>query len=230
MIAQLPLSIRTQGDTTFTSFIPGRNTQAINNIHWLSQGIGEQFIYIWGVSGVGRTHILQAACHSASKLSQTALYIPLVKKDEFSISLFQGLENLSLICLDDLEQIVGDKGWEENLFHLFNRLRAAGGRLLISANSAPKQLAIKLPDLKSRLSSGVVFHLHALTDEQKKDAIVSHAHSRGLELDQTVAQFLLSRCSRNTLKLFQTLEQLDQASLAAQRRLTIPFVKQVLGV
>lgn len=101
-------------------------------------------------------------------------------------------------------------------------------RLLVSAETSPLHIQLQLADLKSRLSSGVTYQLHLMNDEEKIEALKLRAHCRGLELNQAVAQFLLNHCPRNMRQLFETLEKLDHASLAEQRRLTIPFVKQIL--
>lgn len=230
MIAQLPLNIQLRDDSLLESFYAGDNTQAFQAIMDLSRGVGESFVYCWGHTGVGRTHLLQATCHAAMEAGIAAAYIPLRELNDLKPSLLQGLDTLSLICLDDVQFIAGNPVWEEALFHLFNRVRAVHGRLLMAANASPLQMAITLPDLKSRLAWGVVYQVHALTDEQKWHALALRARCRGLQLNKTVSQFLLSRCSRNMTQLFQYLEILDKASLAEQRRLTIPFVKQVLGL
>lgn len=230
MSAQLPLNMQLRDDSVLESFYAGENTQALQAIMKLSCGIGESFVYCWGQAGVGRTHLLQASCHRATETGVGAAYVPLSEFSNLNPSILQGLETLSLICLDDIHFIAGHLAWEEALFHLFNRIRAVNGRLLIAANDSPLHIAITLPDLKSRLAWGVVYQLHALNDEQKWHALALRAKCRGLQLNKTVSQFLLSRCSRNMAQLFQYLEILDKASLAEQRRLTIPFVKRILDI
>lgn len=226
---QLPLGLELRDDATFASFMSIGNQEAFAAVLKLAQGGNENFLYLWGASGSGRSHLLQACCHAASERNQAAVYFSLRDLSSFSIDLFNGLENLDLICLDDVESIVGNSAWEEQLFHLFNRLRANGKRLLLAANLPPAQLQIKLADLKSRLTWGVVYQLHALDDEQKLIALQLRAQGRGIELEDSVGRYLLRRCARNMGQLFTTLEQLDHASLVNQRRITIPFVKEVLG-
>jgi len=226
---QLPLGFGLRDDATFDNFVLEGNAQAFNSIINCVQAKGDNFIYIWGAEGSGRSHLLQASCHAAPEFMQTAVYLPLGQQNLTS-DLFSGLENVSLICIDDIDRVAGNKLLEEQLFHLFNRIRANNSRLIIAANAAPNQLKIELPDLKSRLSWGVVYQLKSLNDEQKIKVLSLRALGRGLELDDSVAKFLLRRCSRQMAKLFEVLEQLDQASLTEQRRLTIPFVKDVLGL
>lgn len=258
--AQLALDIQLRDDAVFSSFYPAENLEALLAVKKLVQGKGplieksgegdegnkaaETFVYLWGGTSVGKSHLLQAACQEAFDLGLTAVYIPFKKMMNFSTSLLDELEKVPLVCLDDIQYVSHNLGWEEALFHFYNRIReqnqAANGnlnqhgqfqhpcRLIVSANASPLQINMSLADLKSRLSSGLTYQLHLMTDEQKLEALQLRAQCRGLELNRVVAQFLLSHCPRNMQKLFEILEKLDQASLAEQRRLTIPFVKQIL--
>lgn len=227
MVAQLPLNIQLRDDATFASFYAGDNSQAQNAVKEISEGRGETFIYLWGVEA-GKTHLLQAACQAASEQNIAAVYLPLADYRTLSPSLLQGVEDIPLVCLDDIDTLLKHPQWEEALFHLFNRIRSKNGRLLVAANVAPIYLQAELEDLKSRLAWGVTYQLHRLNDEQKLSALQHRARLRGLQLNKTVGQFLLHRCTRSLTELFSTLEILDRASLAEQRRLTIPFVKQIL--
>lgn len=224
---QLTLGLGLRDDATFASFYPAGNMQVFNAILHFVRGYGEQYIYLWGPVGSGRSHLLQACCHAAPECHASAVYLPLA---DAHLDLFAGLENVSLICVDDVENIAGKDEFEEQLFHLFNRVRANNKRLIITGNVPPSNLEIKMPDLRSRLAWGVVYQLQALEDEQKLKALQQRAQSRGLELEPSVGKFLLRRCPRNMQQLFNTLEDLDHASLVQKRRLTIPFVKEVLGV
>lgn len=230
MVAQLPLNIQLRDDATFASYYPGDNKEALIAVTEMARGVGESFMYLWGPLGSGRTHLLQAACHLANEQGLGALYIPLGSAFKTSLDLLQDIEVLPLICLDDVESIANRPEWEEALFHLFNRIRAQNSHLLIAADIPPMQLKIQLADLKSRLTWGVVYQLHTLNDEQKLLALQLRAHHRGLQLDTLVGRYLLNHCPRDMGELFQLLEQLDRASLTEQRRLTIPFVKYVLGM
>ncbi|MCY1172809.1 DnaA regulatory inactivator Hda [compost metagenome] len=133
------------------------------------------------------------------------------------------------MCIDEIDLIAGHPTWEEALFHLFNRLRDSGRKILLSASVAPRELPVKLPDLKSRLTLSLIFQLHALTDEEKLRALQLRASRRGLHLTDEVGRFILTRGARSMTFLFDLLDELDKASLQAQRKLTIPFLKETLG-
>jgi len=144
--------------------------------------------------------------------------------------LLDNVEFCDLVCLDDIQAVLGQAHWEEALFHAFNRMRDAGKQLLIAADASPRKLPIKLADLQSRLSLALVFQLHELSDDDKLRALQLRASRRGLQLPDDVGRFLLARSVRSMTVLFDTLEQLDTASLQAQRKLTIPFLKEALGL
>ena len=230
-LTQLALEIGLRDDATFDSYCKINNEMAYACVVDMSQGNGEQFTYLWGGAGVGKTHLLQAVCHFASEREISAVYLPLENIiNSFDIDKLYGLENIDLVCLDNIQVIATKAKWEEGLFHLFNNIKNNQNKLLITADRPPAQLNLNLSDLKSRLSWGVVYQLHDLEDEAKLIVLQSRAKSRGLELDCAVGRFLLRRCSRSMSYLFEVLELLDKASLAKQRKLTVPFVKQILDI
>lgn len=228
MSEQLALALQLDDQATFSNFYVADNIQLIEQLQqFIHADSDEQFIFLWGQKGTGRSHLLQACCHDVVEHQAPIMYLNLSEK-YLSPAVLQGLESMQFICLDDLHAVIGDLKWEEQLFHFYNRVRDAGVRLLVSANVPPKQLSCVLPDLASRLSWGLVFQLHGLSDTQKLAALQFRAERRGLELPDEVGKFLLRYYPRDMAKLFAILEKLDQASLALQRRLTIPFVKKVL--
>ena len=231
---QLSLGVSLNDDATFDNFYAPPATPNAQIVAALRQQIetaNEPFIYLWGVGGCGLTHLLQAACHHAQTLGKSFQYFPL--RDLIGYApheLFAGLESLDFVCLDGLDLVIDRPDWELALFNLFNALREAGKLLLIAAVQGPQELAVKLPDLRSRLQWGVTFHVHTLDDEQKQEALQFRARARGLELNDEVATYIIQRLPRDMNELFWQLNRLDHASLAEQRKLTIPFVKKVLSL
>ncbi len=226
---QLALSVGLRDDATLENFYSHHNDLAVQAIEGIAEGVGEPFVYLWGESGAGCSHLLQAACHGAGRYRRSAFYLPLDQFKAQGPTLLDGLDSLDLVCIDQLQQVAGLPDWEEALFHLFNRIRDAGNNLLMAADAAPRQLAVVLPDLASRLSWGMVLRIQALDDDGKLAALRARAHDRGIELSEEVAQFIFNRSPRQTGELFLLLDHLDQASLSAKRKVTIPFVKQLLG-
>ncbi len=228
---QLPLGIRLRDDATFDNFVIGTNGTLVSllDLRGEAPGRDEQLFYVYGSEGAGASHLLQAACHQADQLSTSSVYLPLAQLSDYPVSVLEGLEALDLVCIDDLQQIAGAAEWEEAMFHLFNRLRDSGTRLLVAANCAPTHLGLELPDLLSRLGWGLVFQIAELDDEQKCSALILRARNRGLEMTEDLSRYILSRSPRSMGALFDVLEKLDSASLRDKRKLTLPFVKQVMG-
>jgi len=216
-VYQLPLQVRLNDTTTFGNFYIGANRQLVE----LLQGATEACAFFWSAEPAGKSHLLQAVCHVA----QPSFYLPLSDWQRLAPAILEGLEQFSIVCLDDVHAIAGRAEWEIQLFHLFNRIRDSSGHLYISARTAPPQLGIKLPDLLSRLSWGPVFHLQPLDDAQKIQALQMRSIQRGLEMSDEVASYLLNHYPRDMHSLFAILDKLDDASLQAQRRLSIPFIK-----
>jgi DnaA family protein len=188
-------------------------------------------LYLWGASGVGLTHLLQASCHNAESRRLAVQYLPLREMTGFAPeALLEGLEELDMVCLDGLESVAGDPTWERALFNLYNALRDAGRLLLVAAPQNPRELNIQLPDLRSRLQWGVILKVQPLDDTDKQQALMRRARERGMELNEEVASYIVQRVPRDMNQLFCYLHRLDHASLAEQRKLTIPFVKKTLGL
>lgn len=227
--AQLPLGVGLRDDATFANFLPRGNAALVAALQAQLDEGGESFIYLWGGEGSGRSHLLQAACHEASARDKRALYLPLDELGHFPPHMLENAEQLDLVVIDDVDRVVGRKRWEEALFYGFNRLRDAGKRLVIAASAAPRQMPVKLPDLASRLRWGMTFQVERLDDEGRYEALQLRARGRGMQLPDEVTRYILHRGPRRLSELFATLERLDRASLSAQRKLTIPFVKQALG-
>jgi DnaA family protein len=229
---QLVLNISLDDELTFSNFFVARdssNHEAIGALESML-GDGEPFVYLWGPAGAGLSHLLQATCHAAAERGLTSQYLPLGDLAGFSPDqLFEGLETLDLLCLDGLEHVMGQVGWDEAMFHLYNRLRENRCRLLVAANCPPRELDSRLPDLSSRLAWGVIYRIDALDDEGKVQALVKRAGGRGLELPEEAARFILNHGSRQMDDLLECVDRLDRQSLEEQRKLTIPFIKKVLG-
>lgn len=227
--AQLSLPLYLPDDETFASFWPGQNTALLAALMNMPDQEQRNYLYFWSRQGGGRSHLLHAACAAISDLGHAAGYVPLDKRTWFVPEVLEGMEHLSLICIDNIECIAGDDAWELALFDLYNRIVETGKtRLLISGDRPPRQLALRLPDLVSRLEWGPIYKLHPLSDEDKLQALKHRAGLRGFELPEDVGRFLLKRLDREMRTLFDTLDRLDQASITAQRKLTIPFVKEIL--
>lgn len=223
--SQLTLSVRLRDEATFDNFFAGSNMLALQSV----QSQLHPLIFLWGASGAGCSHLLQAACHDAFMEGKTTFYCSLNDVKEHAPDVLTGLEQMHVVCLDAVESVAGNVQWEEALFHCFNRLRDSGTRLIMASTASPRELPILLPDLKSRLTSAVVFHLQPLTEDEKIKVLQMRAQARGLPLSDEVSQFIVKRSARDMKSLLALLDQLDQKTLLAKRKLTVAFVKEVMG-
>ncbi len=224
---QLPLGVRLRDAATFAAFEPGLNGAALR---WLQARVasGADRGWLWGAQGSGRTHLLEAVCHAAMENGQRAICLSPELVAEDPVAVLQGLEQCRVVALDDCGRLAGKRSVELALFDLCNGLAERGGVLLLAADAAPLSYAWSLADLASRLAAAAVFRLQPLDDAGKIAALQRRARLRGLELPGATARFILSRADRSPEALFGLLDELDLASLSAQRRLTIPFVRDLL--
>lgn len=230
MNKQLALAIKLNDEATLADFNWENNgllQQQLQNMLTFKE---DRLLYLWGPKGSGKSHLLQACCQSVN-ITQSAIYLPLTLLKDWGPQTIEGLEEQALICIDDIDSIANDAAWEEALFHLYNKIKdMEKGLLIISGSQPPAKSAISLADLRSRLAWGLIIQLNELSDEAKINTLKLHALKRGFDLPESVGQFLLNRCSRNMHDLHQLLNRLDDASLAAQRKITIPFVKDTLNI
>ena len=235
--SQIPLALQVDEDATFENYVVSNgndskdsNAVVLQSLKWQIEQANEQFIYLWGSAGVGCSHLLKASIHCAKQLGLQTLYLPLREWLQFSPQQCMAqAEDQQLVCIDDIDAVAGKREWEEALFYLFNRIRDNGNRLIIAGKKPPAEIPIMLPDLSSRLAWGIVFYISELSDEDKSIALQQRASAAGIELTAEVAQYIMTRSARDIRTLFTCLDQLDRASLSAQRKLTIPFVRQTFN-
>ncbi len=240
MSNQLVLNLKLRAGSAFGNFIPGRNAQALERVsaavgalpaNWaaMNHPPGLTSIFLWGEPGCGKTHLLEAACRAAHDAGGSPAYVSFQDAHQFPVALLEGLEQAGLVALDDLQCMAGQSAWELAIFSLYEQLRARGGVLLTAARVNPATLGIGLPDLASRLGAGLVYQLHLPTDTDKLLALRQRSTQRGMDMPENVARYILAHSPRDMHALFELLDRIDQASLAAQRRLTIPFVRSLIG-
>lgn len=231
MSEQLALGIGPEKTLRFDNFYTiAANRLLVNQLKLQAEGEGEQWVLVHGTAESGRSHLLQASCHRAASAGLATSYIPLREfVDADPQAVLEGAEQVDLVCLDDLDAVIGMARWEEALFHLYNRALHSGTALQVASRFPAGALPCGLPDLHSRLKSFSVYQLAALSEEQRLEALIFRATGLGMELGQEVAEYLYHRAARNLTTLFDILDQLDRESLRHQRSLTKPFVKSTLG-
>jgi DnaA family protein len=227
MNRQLPLSLRWPRRQRFEHFHAGANAAVLAALRRFAVEPGVPWIYLHGAAGSGRSHLLMAACQAASAAGRRVQYLPLATLSDHAAAL-RGVAGSELLALDDLGAIAGNREAEHALFDLYNRARAEGSALLFAADATPIRLGIELPDLRSRLGACIQFALKPLDDAERRAVLKAQASARGIELDDSVLDWLFARYARDLGALLDLLDRLDQASLAAQRRITVPFLRDFL--
>lgn len=224
---QIPLPLMPRRDSRFEDFVIGPNQAVVEALKHMPDEPGSH-IFLHGGEGSGKTHLLNALCYQVRESRGRAFYLALKRLPNNAIASLQGLEKLDLVCVDDLHVIAGDAAWEEALFHCFNRIREANGRLLVSSRRRLSALQLGLPDLASRLAWGLRLPLLPLDDDDKLKVIELHSNALGLSLPGDVQQYLLKHHDRSMTALIQTVDNLQQAALTHKRRITIPLAREVL--
>ena len=226
---QLPLEVRLADHAVFDSFHAAGNELLVHQLRAAATAAGHPPLWVWAPPAHGKSHLLQAAVARAAEAGRRAAYVPLDAASAMPVGVLEGMGALDLVCLDDLQAVAGQPEWEIALFRLYEELRNSGGNLVLASNGPPAESVFGLADLASRLKSGTTFRVQALDDEGRLHALQLRARFRGFELPDETGRYLLARVGRGVGELFQLLDELDRAALAAQKQLTIPFVRQVLG-
>ena len=219
---QLALDLAVPPPPTLENFIGGRNGEALAQLRRLAAGQpGERFLYLWGAPDCGRSHLLAGTVAQLQRAGAGAAFIACRADTRFETALRQGY----CVALDDVDRL--DEEGQVGAFDLYNALRESGGTLIASGSAPPVQLELR-GDLVTRLAWGLVYQLHALTDEEKTRALAERAASRGFRLPREVAEFLLKRVRRDLPTLLAMLDALDRYSLETRRPVTVPLVRELL--
>jgi len=224
-MSQLALPLKLADHAVFASFLTDGNETLLASLRRIAQGQSDHGCWLWGSRASGKTHLLQAVCEMAG---DRAVFVPLDMLVKTGPDVLEGLANRAIVCVDDVARIYGDPAWEAALFELCNQVFDASGRLVFASQGAPRESGIVLPDLMSRLSGLPVFKLRNLNDEQRRKALQLRSKQRGLALPDDAARFIMKRSRRDLVSLFELLDRLDTEALRAKRRLTIPFIRDVL--
>ena len=193
---QLLLDIQPPAPQTLDNFIVGQNAEAIHSIKQALTGAVEaRFIYFWGISGSGKSHLLNA-CKSAN-----------------------------ITVADDVHLLNNDN--QIALFNAYNHIKETGGALITAGLHAPKQMRLR-DDLSTRLAWGLVYQLQPLTDEEKTQALKTHALARGMKLPDEVVDYCLRYLRRDLPTLMAVLDALDVWSLTEKKPVTVPMLKKLL--
>ncbi len=228
MAIQHPLQFEYDSPYHFSNFYPANNQELIQQLQLCAEGSGEQQIFFWGSKGQGKSHLLQACCYCAHLAERSHFYLPLQSATLPDPEILDGLENSQLVCIDNIDIIAGNTEWEHAFFRFFNQHRENQNHLIMSASKPAALLDMSLPDVKTRLGWGLCLKINILNEQQQIAALTMKAQAMGLELTPRTANYLLTRCVRDLPSLWNFLGKIDHATLSAQRKPTIPLIKEIL--
>lgn len=226
-VPQLPLNLRAPAGAGFEDF--EGDPALLDLLRAAARGERSEWIYLHGPAGSGRSHLLLAACAEARRAGREVHYLPLRLLGAAALQALQQPAGPGLVAVDDLDAAAGDAELELALFALHNRAVDAGGQLLYAAEANAQSLALGLPDLRSRLQHCSRFALLPLDEAGRRGLFKRRAKARGLELEDGVIDYLFRHHPRDLPALSRLLDRLDRESLAAKRRVTVPFLRQLLG-
>jgi DnaA family protein len=228
MSAQLPLALRWPAHQRFDAFLPGPNAAAVELLRGAASGVAPAWLYLAGAPGSGRTHLLIASCAAAGEVGRSAQYLPLAALPAPRAEALRGFGGSDLLPIDDVQVLAGDRDAQQALFELYNRCRAEEATLVFAANAAPAHCGLGLPDLVSRLSACTQLVLKPLDEVERRVLLRERARARGIDLDDAALDWLFTRRKRDIPSLLALLDGIDAASLAAKRRITLPFLRSLL--
>lgn len=226
-VPQLPLALRYPPDQRFESYVAAPDG-LVAQLQAIAVGQLADWIYLAGPAGSGKTHLALSLCAAAEQVARAPAYLPLQAATGRLRDALEAFEGREVVALDGLEAIAGNRDDEVALFDFHNRARAAGITLLYTARAMPDRLELVLPDLRSRLSQCIRFTLPSLDDVGRAAVLRDRAQRRGLALDDAAIDWLLIHTDRELTGLVALLDRLDRESMAAQRRITVPFLRRVL--
>ena len=227
MHPQLTLSMDTAPATSFDSFhVDESNALVRDSLRAFADEVLDDLqVFLWGITGTGKSHLLSAACQMFSQKGYRVAYLPGEMVNHSGA--LEGMEHCDLLCIDDLQRL--DHASEVDLFHCINRCRETGTRIILAADRSPDELGLKLKDLQTRLAWGLVFQVQPLSEDGLRDAFKKEIQARSLEASDEVLGYVLRRFPRRMASLKHVVDTLDEVSLSEQRRITIPLVKSVFG-
>ena len=221
---QLVLELSPAAEPSLENFVAGPNLAALDAVRTLVPG---RALYLWGPAGAGRSHLVQAAvAHWPGAVALT----PGSRANQWPTPDPNGALP-PLVAIDDVHALDADA--QGRLFALYNHWRAAAatqhaGRLLVTGNQAPLQLPLR-EDLRTRLGWDLVYRLDALSDDDKRAALLAHGASRQLQLAPALVDWLLTRHARDMRQLTAIVDALDRYSLATRRPVTLPLLRAMLA-
>jgi len=200
----------------------------IANLKALISAKGESMIGLWGASDSGKTHLINACAHFARQQGKRFQLYDGMELAQCDADDFEDLANCQVLAVDNLDALCGIQKWEERFYQIINSCSNEGLYMIFTLTQNPSQLDCRLADFQSRLSWGLLLQLQMVEEKEIGDIIRRRAGMLGIELSREAIAYLLVHYSRRLSKQIEILGVLDRASLSAQKKITVPLIKQTL--
>jgi chromosomal replication initiator protein len=227
---------------TFANFaVSSSNQMAWAAADAVSQSPAEAYnpLFIWGGVGVGKTHLMLAVGHSILT-KQPDAKVFFCTGEEFTNDIVEGIRNkttqafrekyrkLKGLFIDDIQFIAGKDTVQEEFFHTFNAVSAAGGQIILTSDKPPSEISRLEERLKSRFEAGLIVDI-APADFELRCAIVQiKSKERGIELPMDLVQIIAGNVE-SARKIEGFLIKLSSEAKLKKTEITPELVKSILG-
>ena len=220
---QIQINERASLNNFFVSKKNNKTIQILKNI-LLGSDKGVQ-IFIDDLGSNGKSYLLQAICNDFSNCNNSSIYIPMQETINFDPSILEGISELNLICIDDIDLINKRREWEIPFFNLINECYEKECFLILSG-SINKLKAI--PDLISRIKKMETLRLEAINDDELMEATQAISKNLNIEISDKNMNYLINNSKRDIKTIFRTLSQLEKESLERKKSIGLNLIKDVI--
>ncbi|MBN1796393.1 MAG: chromosomal replication initiator protein DnaA [Sedimentisphaerales bacterium] len=230
-------------DYTFDNFVVGpSNRLAQASCVAVSQSPGDTYnpLFIYGNSGLGKTHLLHAVCHGAREKHNNAV-IEFLSCEEFVNRFIRAIEqgnssgfqnqfrSVDVLVIDDVQFLSDREQSQEEFFHTFNALYNNGKQIILSADNCPSDIPALEERLISRFSWGLVTRIDPPSHDTRVAILKKKAHIRGIEISDDIAEYIARKVRANIRELEGALTSLQALALTKQEDISLELAKAALG-
>ena len=219
---QIPINFSFCNAKTLDNYISGENKHLIKALKEFAKNNHGQLIYLFGEKSTGKSHLCKAVFDI---IEDTKI---LVNQHNFETLSDMDLQNINYLILDDFEIILEKGNNEDTLFYYINEFIISKKSLLISSINSTEQITFTKKDLKSRLTSNLIFNIKEISDERKVEVLKNITEDIGWTIEEKVCQYIMYHYRRDLFFLCNVLKSIDENSLALKKKVTIPFVKSII--
>ena len=228
---QLSLNVALEDYVSLDKFIDCKSTQDFLNFlrSTISDNSISNLYFIWGAEGVGKSYIMQSLNREFLDLGKKTFHLSLADKRISSHEIFQNLDSMDIVIIENIDHLPADEAWESEVFKLLNEALSVNTKIYISSQVVSKDLRISLKDLMSRLSYCTAIEVPEISQEEKIEALKQSSSRKGINLDTKTIQYIINNTSRSLSDLLQLINDIDSFSLKKKKKVSVSLVKEFLN-